>query len=207
MLSELKNIADRFDDIEEGHLRSAGYQLLSRQFLHRRKQLQRKHYEVVVRFSRYFINLLDALNYNLVIEESLGYVGAIPRDFTRRMRIDETLLLLALRKMYDDSVNNFNANDDSTVDITLDDFELNYQQFTGRDLPRTKNDFDALREPFERCGIVELGEDEGQPEIKRLRIYPTITSLINGDALKIMETYLKAHDVDTSEQEEEETEA
>lgn len=123
------------------------------------------------------------------------------------MRIDETLLLLALRKMYDDSVNNFNANDDSTVDIALEDFEHNYQQFTGRELPRTKNDFDALREPFERCGIVDLGEDEDRPEIKRLRIYPTITSLINGDALKIMEGYLKGHDVDTGAQEEEKTEA
>lgn len=78
MLTELKNTAQRFDGIEEEQLRSAGYNLLSRQFLHRAKQLHRKHYEVVVRCSKYFIHLMDALNYNLVIEESLGYVGAIP---------------------------------------------------------------------------------------------------------------------------------
>ncbi|WP_018234233.1 DUF4194 domain-containing protein [Thioalkalivibrio thiocyanodenitrificans] len=205
MISDLKNLLARHEDIEESAIKEAAYNLLARQFLLQHKGRHRKHYDLVVRFPGYFRNLMEALNYELVISEERGYVGAVPLDYTRRMSLAETLVLFTLRYLYDEAVTNFSANEDGTVELTVEDFEIRHHQFTKRDLPKTKGDFDALIAPFIRCAILEHGADEEHPEIERLRILPTITALLNGEAIKRIEVYLRAEDIDTSEHQEDES--
>jgi hypothetical protein len=120
------------------------------------------------------------------------------------MSLDETLLMFAFRYLYDDAIISYTANEDATVDISIEDFELRYREFTTRELPRTKREFAALLEPFTRSGVIEYGQDEDHPEIERIRILPTVTALLSGDATQQIEIYLKAEDVDTADSEEDE---
>ena len=204
MLSDLRQLLQRHEEFDEEAVKQAAYNLIFRQFLLRRRARHRRHYDVVVQSIPYFTNLLDSLNFQLVVNEDRGYVGALPRDYVRRMTLDETLLLFALRYLYDDAIISYTANEDASVDISIEDFELRFREFTTRELPRTKREFVALLEPFVRSGVVEYGPDEELPEMERIRILPTVTSLLSGDAAQQIEIYLKAEDVDTADSEDEE---
>lgn len=207
MIAEMQKLLSRNEDIDEAALKEAAYHLLARQFLLRAKPRHRRHYETIVRFSRYYQNLMDAFNHRLIIDENRGYAGILPLDFTWRMSLLETLVLLSLRYLYDEAVNNFAANGDGTVEISVVDFEMRFQHFAKRDLPQNKGDFAELIAPFVRFGVLEYGPDADRPEIDRLRILPTITTLLDADAVGLIENYLKAEDVDTSAEDAEEAEA
>lgn len=203
MITELRQLIQRNEGVEVADIQSATYQLLSRQFLLRQKSRHRRYYDTVVRFSSYFTSLMETLNHQFVMDEERGFVGAMPREFVRRMSLEETLLLLLLRYLYDEAICNYSANEDGSVDVSLEDLEVRYHTFAKRDLPRAKGDFLRLIDPFMRLSIIEHGPDEQQPEILRLRILPTIAALVGGDALKRVEIYLKDDGVETATDDEE----
>lgn len=119
------------------------------------------------------------------------------------MSLNETLLLFALRFCYDEEVSTFNSNEDGSVDILMEDFEIRYAKFTQRELPRLKGEFEQLMSHFARHGIAEYGSDEYKPEIERVRILPSITVLLTGDITKRIEVYMRASDIDTQDEEDE----
>ena len=69
MLSELKLLLSKHEDVDEEALKGAASALLSRQFLYRAKRRQRKHFETVARFQPYFYNLMAAVGHQLLVEE------------------------------------------------------------------------------------------------------------------------------------------
>lgn len=202
MLKELaaivRNVEDRDEEIEK-KVREAAYQLQNRQFLYRHKVRHRKHYELILAYQDYFLSLMDAMNYDLVITEERGYIGILPRSFARRMSLNTTLLLFAMRFIYDQELTAFNAEDDGSVQITLEDFDTRCRQFTKRDVAKNLSDFKHQLEPFVRIGVVEVGSDENRPEIERLKIYPSIAAILSGDMLKQVEVYMRAEDVNTQD--------
>ena len=197
MISDLKHLLNKYDDVEESDLKQAAYALLSHQFLYRQKGRHRKHFEIINRFQPYFYNLMETINFRLVGPEERGFVGILPLDYGRYMKLEETLVLFSLRFIYDEEINNFKANDDGSVDVAVDDYEIRYEQFSHRHLPRTKADFERLLAPFIQYGVIEYGADETTPEIMRLRILPSIATLLTGDVVKRIEVYLKAADIKT----------
>lgn len=193
----IRNAEDRDEDIED-KLREAAYQLQTRQFLYRYKVRHRKHYELILTYPDYFLSLMDAMNYDLVIAEERGYIGVLPRTFARRMSLNSTLLLFALRFIYDQELTRFNADDDGSVQITLEDFDTRCRQFTKREVAKSLSDFKNQLEPFVQIGVAEVGPDDNLPEIERVKIYPSITALLSGNMLKQVEVYIRAdHDIDT----------
>jgi len=197
-LREVRKLVEKNDDLEEEFLQETAYKLLSQQFLIRDKGRDRKAYHLVVKQQSYFHKLMKATNHQLLIEEGRGFVGIIPVDYTRRMSLDETLFLLVMRYIYDEEVNSFNCNDDGSIDVSVKDFELRYQSLTNRELPQGKGDFLQLIDPFLRFGIIKSSNDDERNKVWVLHVYPTIATLINGEALKRVEVYLKAEDIDTT---------
>lgn len=201
MLQELKTLVNRNEDVEEEVLIQAAYQLLHRQFLHRNKPRQRKHYEIISRFQPYFINLAEATGYELVVDETQGYAGIIPSDYVWRMKLDETLFLLVLRQLYDEEINAFHANDDGSVIVALEDVEVRYRQLTQREVPQTKSELDQLTAPLVRKGIIDVKNDEDRPKELYISILPSIAAVINSKAVDMIRIYLRADEVpiDTEE--------
>jgi len=195
MLNDLSSLLKRNDDVTEEELQHAAYALLSRQFLHHNKPRQRKQYNHIVRFQKYFSYLMTATNHDLVINENQRYVGIVPQDYINRLRIDETLFLLSLRAIYDEEIIAFHANDDGSINISLDDFEMRYEQLTGRILPKVHAELESIMKQFQHFGVIEYGPDEDRPEFKRILILPTIAALLSGEAIKRIEIYLKDDNV------------
>lgn len=186
------------DEDHESIIRQASYQLQARQFLYRSKGRHRHHYETVIRYQEYFISLLDALNYDLEINEERGYVGILPREFVYRMSLNSTLLLFTLRYIYDEELMSFNSDESGAVSLTLDDFEMRSRQFTSRDLAKSSAELKNLLNDFIHIGIVEVGKDENEPEIERIKIYSSITSILSGDMLQRVDVYLRSEDICTT---------
>ncbi len=200
VLKELAAIVNKAEEREEGiedALREAAYQLQARQFLYRSKGRHKRFYELIIQHQNYYITLMDALNFDLVIMEDRGYAGILPRTFARRMSLDSTLLLFTLRFIYDQELTAFNAEDNGTVQVTLEDFETRCKQLTRRDIARSEADLKKQLEVFTRIGIAEVGPDDDMPEITRVKINPSITALLTGDMLKRVEVYLRAEDIET----------
>ena len=203
MHTDLKVLLSKYEDIDADKLKAAAAELLSSQFLYRKKNRQRRHFEIVTRFQPYFYNLMDAVGYQLLVEETQGFVGIIPNDYSRKMSLDETLLLFTLRFLYDEEISAFKGNEDGSVDIPMEDFEVRYTRFTQRELPEQKGGFKQLISHFARHGIAEYGADENTPEIERVRILPSISVLLSGDVTKRIEVYMRASDIDTQTEEDE----
>lgn len=199
MLRELENILNGDANIEEVHMLEAGQALLAYQFLHRKKPRHKKYYELVVRFETYFSDLMEATNNRLIVNESKGYVGVTPIGFVNRMRLDEVLLLLTLRALYDQEIQAFKVEDNAEAHIILEDFELRYFQFTKRNLPKNQTTFDELMRTFSRLGVADQTMED---EIKVIRIYPTINDLVDGEALTVIEDYLSSDGVTLEDDEE-----
>ena len=206
MLTELNALLKRNDDVTEDELKNASYMLLSRQFLHQSKPRQRKQYNYIVRFQTYFAHLMAATNHQLVINENQRYVGIVPQDYVNRLKLEDTFFLLSLRAIYDEEINAFHANDDGSINVSLDDFEIRFGQLTTRSFPKSQSELETILKPLQQFGVIEYGSDEERPEFKRIKIFPTITALLSGEAIKRIEIYLKDDDVsfDVNEQESEE---
>lgn len=202
MLKEMDRIIAQADGPTEEQLKLAANQLLNRQFLFREKAKQRRHYELVIEYPRYFEGLMEAVGYRLVNQEGEGCVGILPENFVRYMSLSETLMLLVLRYCYDEEIKAFNVGEFGEVSLRLDEFELRYEQLTGRDKPKTLGELESLLEPFARVGAVSLEKDEDAPEIRILKLSPVLTSLVNGEALIQLQAYIQAHDVEVAEGEE-----
>lgn len=203
MHAEMKVLLSKHEDVDEEKLKAAASALLSCQFLYRAAGRHRKHFEIVTRFQPYFYNLMDAVGHQLLVEETHGFVGIIPNEYNRKMSLDETLLFFTLRFLYDEEISAFKGNEDGSVDISMEDFEVRYTRFTQRELPQQKGEFKQLMSYFARHGIAEYGADENTPEINRVRILPSITVLLTGDVTRRIEAYMRASDIDTQIEEDE----
>lgn len=191
MLKDLKTILDADDAIDESDFRKAAQMLLAKQFLYRQKNTMRKHYELISRHNRYFRNLMDAQNYQLCINENQGYVGIIPVDFVSRMKLEETLILLVMRNVYEEKVKDMDLEDDASAVTSIVDFEDSYLQLTKRQLPN-KTEFYAITKPFSERGLIHIDSDEDDPAIVFIRIYPVIVELLHGSALEKLGGYIDA---------------
>lgn len=197
MIKDLKTLLSADEELEEADLKLTAQRLLAKQFLLRAKPKQRRHFDRVVRYQKYYRNLMDALNHQLVINENHGYVGITPEDFVYRMKREETLILLALRYIYDEELNAFNLEEDGSVLVSVEDFEDRYLQLTQRGMPKKSTVFREYLRDFANHGILDA------EQIVRIRIYPTISELLSGNMIEKVAGYLKAEDVPVVEKSEE----
>lgn len=204
MLDEFKRLLSANDDVDEASIKQTAQQLLTRQFLHRERPIHRKHYQNVVRFQRFYRNLFDVLNHTLVVNESKGYVGLVPEDFVLRMKLEETLILLTLRFVYDQEVGQFNVDENGCVSLMIDEFEDRYQHFAKRELPRSAGTFNDILKTFADRGVISVDQEESELKMLQIMILPTIAEVLTGAAIERMAGYLMANNVPVTVEEESE---
>jgi hypothetical protein len=206
MIKDLKRILEANDDLDEADFQEATQLLLTRQFLLRSKGRQRKAYDLVARNQTYFRDLMDAMNYQLVLDENQGYVGVVPETFITRMKLEESLLLMVLRYVYDQEINSFNVENDGSVVISIEDLENRYLQLTQREMPQRKSVFVDYMRDFTHRNIAAMEQDEQNPMQELIRIYPVIGSLLSGDMLERLAAYIQAEDIPVTDMEVEDEE-
>lgn len=170
---------------------TAAYRLVSEQTLYYSDRLGRVAYALTDLYENEFNNVLAPLGIRLSVNRTLRYAVALPaHEKQTTVTVAQTLLALALRKIYDESASSGQIEDDGEVVCDLIELPIKYRQLTGREPPSSSE----LREQFrflKRCGIVritdEVGDDSrtseevGQPYAVMIR--PAIADILGETAL------------------------
>ena len=97
-LKELKTLSEEKPEKEE-QAKNIAAALLQKQFI--QSDSNSSQYRFISQNKRYFENLFDALQKDLVHDVNHGYFGIVPRTKNYKIKLIPTLMLLILRRLYD----------------------------------------------------------------------------------------------------------
>nr|WP_316629474.1 DUF4194 domain-containing protein [uncultured Brevundimonas sp.] len=142
----------------------------------------------------------DVAGYRLVVRESEGWAGIFPdldRITAPKMRIDETLVLLVLRRLWEEEVQNGDIQTHASVLLTLNAAYDAYQDTVSRARrPALKvGEFRDILLALERRAIVRLGPEDDQAQDRELTIRALISEVAGDDFLTSLEALLQRPDL------------
>ena len=188
MLGDLQKALERNEKTTEYDFVRAANSLLTNQFLYADRPAQRDNYFLIAQNMSYFRNLFSAIGWSVVYQPDEAYLGIVPQGEERvmRLKLDESLLLLCLRQMYEQKRENFEVEGGKAY-ITSDEMLSTYQSLTGKEIPNETRLKEILA-LFARHGVIERGKaDETDPKNIPLGIYPTIRQVVVEDYIRQLE--------------------
>ena len=142
----------------------------------------------------------DIAGYRLVIRESEGWAGLLPdleRMSAPRMRIDETLVLLVLRRLWEEGVQDGDVLPRGAILLTLNEAYAAYEEVVARGrrpaLPATA--FREIVQQLERRAIVNLGDFDDEAQDMELTIRPIVAAVAGDESLARLDQLLLRADV------------
>jgi hypothetical protein len=188
MLSDLQKIIGRSDKYQEEDFVRAANLLMTHQFIHADRSSHRESYFLISSHVDYFKNLFAAIGWSFIYQPDEAYLGILPQGHERnlKLKLDESLILLCMRQMYEHKLENFEIESGKAFTST-DELLALFETLTGKDLPnetRTKE----LLSLFSRHGLIERGKsDESNPKNIMFSILPTIRQVVVEDYIKQIE--------------------
>jgi hypothetical protein len=142
----------------------------------------------------------DVAGYRLVVRESEGWAGLFPdldRITAPRMRIEDSLVLLVLRRLWEEEVQNGDIQPHASVLLTLNAAYDAYQETVSRARrPALKvGEFRDVLLSLERRAIVRLGPEDDQAQDRELTIRALVSEVAGDDFLTSLEQLLQRPDV------------
>jgi len=188
MLRELKKITEQSEQLEADHLRRAAAVLLERQFLYSDVDKDRKVYSALVNFSDYYRSLFDALNHEFVHDQEIGMIGILPRGRTNSLRLkkEEALLLLTIRFLYEDALENFNIKHGCAY-TNSEKLLAKYEVSTGADKRPLLTELRRILNDFKRMGVVD--DIEENERVLDFRVRPAIRYVLNESWFRTLEVF------------------
>jgi hypothetical protein len=172
--------------------------LLRHQFLHVEDRGSAPMLETLQRATsgKLVADYFDVAGYRLVVRESEGWAGILPdteRISPARMRLDETLLLLLLHRLWEEALQQGDVQARGTVLLTLNQAYDAYQEIVslGRRPAITISAFQDLVENLERKAIVSLGPMEEDMQDMELSIRPIVAAIAGDDFVTTLEQLLQ----------------
>ena len=143
----------------------------------------------------------DTAGYRLVLRENEGWAGLLPdteRIAAPRMRIEETLVLLVLGRLWQEGIQEGEIGDRGSVLSTLNDAYDSYLELASR-ARRPALVIGPFREivlDLGRRAIVRLGAYDDDLQNQELSIRPIVAVLVGDDFLSILETFVQEHAIE-----------
>lgn len=186
------------------------HHLLRNQFLHVEDRGSANLFEILVQPSleKLIASYFEVAGYQLVVRETEGWAGILP-DVEEirlpRMRIDETLMLLLLRRLWEEQVQEGNVERYGSVLISLNAAYDAYQDMVARSRrpALSTGEFRALLLTMQRRALVRLGEQDEELEDMPLTIRALIVTVTGDDVLAHLEQLLAQPHEPESEAEDE----
>jgi hypothetical protein len=140
-------------------LRAAVVALRGSQFIFEQKNPG--HYAILKNMQSSLKDMFALMGSKMFVDESEGYIALVPQEDMSRisLTIDETLLLLSLRLVYEERIEDKIIENDGTVLIRETEVLETFEKKTGRTLPRQAVLKSAF-EFFERRSILTISQDD-----------------------------------------------
>lgn len=189
MLGDLEKALTRNEKQTEYDFVHAANLLLTHQFIYADKPSQRDIYFLVSENISYFRNLFEAIGWSLVYQPDEAYLGVLPQNEERvmRLKLDESLLLLCLRQVYEQKLESFEVESGKAF-TTTDDLLSLFSSLTGKEIPNETR-LKEILSLFSRHGLIERGRAaETDPKNIPFGIYPTVRQVVVEDYIRQLET-------------------
>lgn len=137
----------------------------------------------------------DVAGYRLVHRETEGWAGILPdpeRTSLPRMRLDETIALLVMRRLWEEALQLGEIHANGTVRTTLNEAYAAYQGIVAgtRRAALAPGDFRDVLRTLERRAIVRLGDLDPEAQDMDLDIRALVTSVAGDDFVASLEQIL-----------------
>jgi hypothetical protein len=137
----------------------------------------------------------DVAGYRLVHRESEGWVGILPdpeRISLPRMRIEETVALLVMRRLWEEALQLGEIFTNGTVRTTLNEAYAAYQGIVAgtRRAALTPGDFRDVLQTLEKRALVHLGELDPEAQDMDLDIRALVATVAGDDFVASLEQIL-----------------
>ena len=196
MLSDLEAVLDReanrsrrLDDLQ-----AAADMLLARQFAYSGDRGTSRMVAIVLVNRGYFENLMAALGRRLVIDDRIGMVGALPTGGRgRRLPIEDTLLLLTMRLVYQEGLSG-RLTEQGEVAPSTEEVMAKLEELSRRnrsELPRLK-DWTRLQQALGDlgAGLVRVGDPiEDEERNRTLHLRAGLLHAVGEEALARLEAF------------------
>lgn len=154
--------------------------LLTRQCVYSSSPALGRTYEIIRAYSSYFEAYFNGMGYRLVVSPRDQMVAlSVPQDQTRydaayqRLTKEQTVVLLSLRLMWEEGVNNQDVQEGGIVETTTGDLIDRIKSVTQANPPDERPLTDILRF-FQRYGVVRVGERDRIERVSPLMILPGV---------------------------------
>jgi hypothetical protein len=168
----------------EEEMRRALQVLLTRQCLYSSTPGLGRTYEIVRAYASFFERYFGTLGYRLVVSPCDQMVAlSVPMGDTRydavyeRLRKDETIVLLALRLLWEEAVGSQDIGEGGMLETTTGDLVDRIRAVTQVDPPEETRLLDILR-MFQRQGAVRVGQRDRIEKVSPLTVLPGVAVLV-----------------------------
>lgn len=160
-MSHWKNALEAARDLaSQEDFEAAAYRLVSEQVIYASDKGNKLAYALIEDYAREFRLALEPLGVDVLVNARFRYACALPRHSKlSAATVDQTLVALVLRKIYDEVARLGQLSDKGEVFVDLVDLEVKYKQSTsGRELPRG-GELKAIMRMMQRWGLASRHED------------------------------------------------
>lgn len=168
----------------EEEMRRALQVLLTRQCVYSSTPGLGRTYDIIRAYSSFFERYFGTLGYRLVLSPRDQMVAlSVPQGESRydavyeRLRKDETIVLLALRLMWEEAIGTQDIGDAGMFETTTGDLIDKIRMATRTDPPEEARLLDILR-VFQRHGAVRVGQRDRIERVSPLTILPGVAILV-----------------------------
>jgi hypothetical protein len=179
--------------------------LLGKTFLYQDEEADKEDYYLVHRHRDVFATLFSMAGFTLLYDD-YHRIFQVVSDFgtcRRRYRLDESLMIVVLRKLYEEQAEQLSLAKDPVV--TIGEIREEYRTVTGKERVLGIVRYEEIMRRMKRLGLVELVDgrslDVRDSEL-RLRLRGSVKMILPVQTAEEMEAWLRRYRVEEEESEE-----
>lgn len=182
----------------ESDFEQAAYKLLTEQAIYASDRGSLGPYDLITKHYSAYRECYGRVGLDLRHNSLHSYLVLVPRqNVAGKMRLAETRLALALRKLYDDRMHEASI-ENGEARVTAEELEAVYREALKMSLPERGALRELIRE-LKRYGIVRLLDED--PATFQIAVRPAINEVIGETTLLQLASYASASDEDIAGEE------
>ena len=181
--------------------------LMGRSFLYQDREDEKEDYYFVHRHRPVFTALLNVAGFTL-LHDDYHRIYQVVSDFgycRQRYKLDESLMIVVLRKLYEEQVEQLNLATDPVV--TVGEIREEYRTITGKERDLGIGQYEAIMRRMRRLGLVEPVQGRSldvRDSETRLRLRGSVKMMLPVQTTEEMEAWLRRYRAADVEEETEE---